>query len=74
LLTWRPLAKDGRELPATRQVEQTARSVVTIGETLDFEFVPRAGDKLRLEVRALDGALLATIPVTVITDSAVRAP
>ena len=74
LLTWRALAKDGRELPATRQVEDAARSVVSIGETLDFEFVPRAGDKSRLEVRGLDGALLATMPITVITDSTVRAP
>ena len=73
-LTWRALAKDGRELPATRQVEDAARSVVSIGETLDFEFVPRAGDKSRLEVRGLDGALLATMPITVITDSTVRAP
>jgi FtsP/CotA-like multicopper oxidase with cupredoxin domain len=72
LLKWRALAKDGREFPATRQVEQAARSVITIGETLDFEFVLRAGDKSRLEVRGLDGALLATVPITVITDPAVR--
>jgi FtsP/CotA-like multicopper oxidase with cupredoxin domain len=72
LLKWRALAKDGRELPATRQVEQAARSVVSIGETLDFEFVPRAGDKSRLEVRGLDGSLLANVPITVITDTAVR--
>lgn len=66
LLNWRPLAKDGMEFPASRQVQQAARSVVSIGETLDFEFVPRVGDKSRLDVRALDGALLATIPITVI--------
>jgi FtsP/CotA-like multicopper oxidase with cupredoxin domain len=66
-LSWRALAKDGREFPTTRQVEQAARSVVSIGETLDFEFVPRAGDKSRLEVRGLDGALLATMPITVLT-------
>jgi FtsP/CotA-like multicopper oxidase with cupredoxin domain len=74
LLTWRALAKDGAELPAAQQVERAARSVVSIGETLDFEFVPVAGDKLRLEVRALDGALLATMPITVVADSTVRAP
>lgn len=74
LLNWRALAKDGREFPATRQVQQAARSVVSIGETLDFELVPRAGDKSRLEVRGLDGALLATMPIMVITDPTVRAP
>jgi FtsP/CotA-like multicopper oxidase with cupredoxin domain len=74
LLQWRPLAKDGRELPVTRQVERVARTVVSIGETLDFEFMPRAGDNSRLEVHALDGALLAKMPITVITDSTVRAP
>ena len=72
LLIWRALAKDGREFPATLQVPQATRSVVSIGETLDFEFVPRAGDKSRLEVRGLNGALLATMPILVITDPTVR--
>jgi FtsP/CotA-like multicopper oxidase with cupredoxin domain len=71
LLNWRALAKDGMELPATRQVQQAARSVVSIGETLDFEFVPRAGDKSRLEVRGSDGALLASMPITVLTNPTV---
>jgi hypothetical protein len=75
LLTWRALAKDGRDFPASRQVEHPARSVVSIGETMDFEFVPRAGDKSRLDVRAAaDGTLLATMPITVKTDTAVHTP
>jgi FtsP/CotA-like multicopper oxidase with cupredoxin domain len=74
LLTWRALAKDGRDLPASGQVEHSARSVVSIGETMDFEFVPRAGDNSRLDVRAADGTLLATMPITVSTDTTVHAP
>jgi FtsP/CotA-like multicopper oxidase with cupredoxin domain len=38
--TWRPLAKDGRDLPAARQVEQPARINSAGGITYDFEFTP----------------------------------
>lgn len=69
LLTWRTLAKDGRDLPSTRQAERVARSPVSIGETMDVEFVARPGDGYRLEVRGQDGALLARMPITVSTDT-----
>ena len=74
LLSWRPLAKDGAELPMTRQVERPARMVVSIGETMDFEFVPLTGGDSRVEVRALNGMLLAKMPITVVTEAGVRAP
>ncbi|HET7187364.1 MAG TPA: DUF885 family protein, partial [Gemmatimonadaceae bacterium] len=58
LLSWRPLAKDGADLPATRQVAGPARTLITIGDTRDFEFVPEPGADLTLLVRAATGAVL----------------
>jgi FtsP/CotA-like multicopper oxidase with cupredoxin domain len=67
LHTWRPLAKDGADLPAAWQVARPARAGVSIGETMDYEFVPVPGGDWRLEVRGRDGALLATMPIRVVT-------
>ncbi len=53
LATWRPLAKDGAELPPALRAPEPARRMVGIGETLDVELVPGApGDSLAIEVRA----------------------
>jgi FtsP/CotA-like multicopper oxidase with cupredoxin domain len=66
VLTWRPLAKDGEDLPAALAVVGPARRRVAVGETFDAEFTPPApgeylltmgppnkqmGYKLRLIVR-----------------------
>lgn len=65
LTTWRPVAKDGRDLPA----DQTAlvRSEVQIGsgETYDFEFVPAAARQHLFEIKGAGGALLASIRIDV---------
>ncbi|GLC25714.1 multicopper oxidase domain-containing protein [Roseisolibacter agri] len=51
--TWRPLAKDGADLPPALRAPEPSRRVVSIGETLDVEIVPEApGDSLAIEVRA----------------------
>jgi FtsP/CotA-like multicopper oxidase with cupredoxin domain len=51
--TWRPLAKDGADLPPALRAIEPARRVVSIGETFDVEIVPDApGDSLAIEVRA----------------------
>jgi FtsP/CotA-like multicopper oxidase with cupredoxin domain len=51
--TWRPLAKDGADLPPALRAMEPSRRVVSIGETLDVEIVPDApGDSLAIEVRA----------------------
>ena len=68
LLTWRPLARDGADLPTAWQVARPARASISIGETMDYEFVPVPGGDWRLEVRGLNGALLAAMPVTVVTE------
>ena len=61
LLSWRPLAKDGGELPAARQLARPARQVISIGETYDFELTPAAAGEYRLEVRKGSGSVLAVM-------------
>ncbi|HEV8400401.1 MAG TPA: multicopper oxidase domain-containing protein [Gemmatimonadales bacterium] len=63
LLTWRALAKDGGELPAARQGTRTARQLISIGETYDFELTPDAVGEYRLEVRTGTGVLIAVMPL-----------
>jgi manganese oxidase len=50
LLSWRALAKDGRDLPENQQTIRPAQQVVSIGETYDFEFNPDKPGDLRLEI------------------------
>jgi FtsP/CotA-like multicopper oxidase with cupredoxin domain len=64
-LTWRPLAKDGADLPAARRVIRPARQGLTIGETADFEFFPTTAGEYRLEIRTASGVLLGTLPFRV---------
>jgi FtsP/CotA-like multicopper oxidase with cupredoxin domain len=62
LIAWRPLAKDGADLPASQRAARPARSPIAIGETMDYEIVPAAGTQ-RLEVRTAVGVLLATLAI-----------
>jgi FtsP/CotA-like multicopper oxidase with cupredoxin domain len=50
LLSWRALAKDGRDLPEDQRTIRPAQQVVSIGETYDFEFVPDKPGDHRLEI------------------------
>jgi hypothetical protein len=50
LLSWRALAKDGRDLPENQRTIRLAQQVVSIGETYDFEFTPDKPGDLRLEI------------------------
>jgi hypothetical protein len=43
---WRPLAVDGADLPLARSTMRSAVDTVTIGQTRDYTFTPRAGDLL----------------------------
>ena len=65
--TWRPLAKDGAELPAAARTTRRARQIVSMGETFDFEFVPERRGALRVEVRGAgpQGRLLVRAPIRV---------
>jgi FtsP/CotA-like multicopper oxidase with cupredoxin domain len=47
---WRPVAKDGEDLPPAQAIEQQARLTIAVGETYDFEFEPATKGDLRLEV------------------------
>ena len=67
LVQWRPVAKDGADLPEHARVPRTARQIVGMGETYDFEYMPSAAGHMLIEVRAAgpQGRLLARVPVRV---------
>jgi FtsP/CotA-like multicopper oxidase with cupredoxin domain len=69
LLAWRTVAKDGADLPASRQVVAPARRQFAIGETFDVELTPDAPGDLRLDVRIGgrfgDHPTLAVLPLRV---------
>ena len=48
LTTWRPLAKDGADLPPRQAAPRRASLLTGPGETADFEIVPRPGERLTL--------------------------
>lgn len=71
---WRALAKDGRDLPASRQTHRPARQMVSIGETFDFEFVAKAGGDYKLEMtNPRFNKVWTTIPIRVVQSPTRRA-
>jgi manganese oxidase len=50
LAKWRPLAKDGADLPTGQRDLCSAQVTISVGETYDFEFRPEAAGKVVLEV------------------------
>ena len=64
---WRPLAKDGADLPPHVQNPRLGIQNVTIGETWDFELVPERRGNLRLEIWGDVGRkrLLSRVPIRV---------
>ncbi len=66
LQTWRPIAKDGADLPASRTVEVPAEVLFGPGETMDVEILRRAPERLILEVtKVAVKPTVFRIPVTV---------
>ncbi|HXE83038.1 MAG TPA: multicopper oxidase domain-containing protein [Gemmatimonadales bacterium] len=63
LVRWRPVAKDGFDLPANQQLPRTARQIVSMGETYDFAYTPLRKGTLRLELRGPDGKLIFRVPI-----------
>ncbi|MBA3295952.1 MAG: multicopper oxidase domain-containing protein [Acidobacteria bacterium] len=47
---WRPVSKDGADLPPAQTQARPARQVISVGETYDFEYTPSVPGDLRLEV------------------------
>jgi len=67
LATWRPLAKDGRDLPAPRRGARKASQLVSLGETYDFAFTPAKEGEYALELSNKQfKKVLNTIPVRVL--------
>jgi FtsP/CotA-like multicopper oxidase with cupredoxin domain len=48
--TWRPIAKDGADLPLAHRELCPAQLTIGVGETYDFEFRPERAGELTLEV------------------------
>jgi FtsP/CotA-like multicopper oxidase with cupredoxin domain len=67
VVQWRPVAKDGADLPASARTPKLARQLVSMGETYDFEYTPTSKGLMRIEVRppGAAGSLLARIPIRV---------
>lgn len=67
ILKWRPVAKDGADLPPSSQRAHLARQTIGVGETYDFEYTPTHAGPLHIEVRGNGGKrlLLALVPIRV---------
>jgi FtsP/CotA-like multicopper oxidase with cupredoxin domain len=66
LVRWRPLAKDGADVPESGRALRPAQQLVSIGETYDFEVQPLVRGELRIEVRPVSaGRLFVRVPVRV---------
>jgi FtsP/CotA-like multicopper oxidase with cupredoxin domain len=63
---WRPIAKDGFDLPTSQATIRTGRQPVSNGEIYDFEVIPAAAGDMTFEVRGGAGALLVSLPIRVI--------
>ena len=63
-VAWRPLAKDGADLPTATAITQPAVVVMGAGETLDVEIQRDRAERLTLELRK-DGVTVTRIPVVV---------
>jgi manganese oxidase len=67
VVQWRPVAKDGADLPESARALRRAQQVVSMGETYDFEYTATSPGPMRIEIRAAgpNGVLLARVPVRV---------
>jgi manganese oxidase len=64
-LRWRPLAKDGADLPPHQATAQPASIFMGPGEIADFEFTPAGPGKLRLEATTRSGGVKIVTPIAV---------
>jgi FtsP/CotA-like multicopper oxidase with cupredoxin domain len=65
VLTWRAVAKDGRDLPPDQATVRPAQQQSGNGETYDFEFVPTSPGDIRFTMSSAVGALLVSMPIRV---------
>ena len=64
--TWRPVAKDGVDLPANSRGARPARQPLSIGETMVVEVLLVRPGEYRLEAHTGLGTLLGTLPIRVV--------
>ena len=64
---WRPVAKDGADLPPSQATPRAAYLLTGPGETADFEFTPTAAGSMRLQVKTRAPGW--NVPVNVIVRS-----
>jgi manganese oxidase len=62
---WRPLAKDGADLPTAQRIVKRAIQPVGVGETYDVEYRPERPGDLRFEVRSGAGATRVSAAIRV---------
>jgi FtsP/CotA-like multicopper oxidase with cupredoxin domain len=60
---WRPIAKDGVEVPADQSTMQPAIQRIENGATYDFELVPQSPGDFSIVVRSASGTMLVRFPV-----------
>jgi FtsP/CotA-like multicopper oxidase with cupredoxin domain len=60
LVNWRPLSKDGADIPTADRSLRKATQTISIGETMDVEFFPTRPGDYRLEAHTALGVLLGT--------------
>jgi FtsP/CotA-like multicopper oxidase with cupredoxin domain len=65
VLRWRPVAKDGMDLPADQRIERPSEIQMGNGETYDFDFVPSNPGDFQFEVSARTGIVLVSMPIRV---------
>jgi len=67
VVQWKPIAKDGADLPTAQRTPRLARQLIGMGETYDFEFTPPKSGHYRIEVRqtVATGKLTARLPIRV---------
>lgn len=65
VVRWRPVAKDGADLPTALRAPKLAHIVMGPGETADFEFRPPTPGRYVIDVASDGGGWLIPLPVIV---------
>ena len=65
-MSWRALAKDGADLPASQATSRPASVLMGPGETADFEFTPAGPGSLRFRgIAHADSSVTVIVPLTI---------
>jgi len=62
---WRPIAKDGADLPASKATVQDASQMISVGETYDYEFSPKEPGNYQLQFASEIGSVVTQV-ITVV--------